>query len=469
MDAFADPNDRDTVSPFLDLLWRRQRAHEQDALKGKEVVDLSNVSSIADRTSATLQAVCSDAPLIYGGILCAGDLSAEPDVLRFDGTGYVPGDIKAGAGEEGDGEDAKPKKRYAVPLALSVDVLERIGRSNNKRNAFVWDVNDDEIVYDLVAAKGKRTPESFWDDYQSALSDVREIYAGVRNPGPGYQGECKHCVWYSSCQKRLREMDDLTLLPQLGRSKRDVLIEHVNNVEKFANSDPSKLIDEKGKSLVKGIGPESLVRFHDRAVLKHTNGTPYLRSPLSLPTSDVELFFDIETDPGRNLCYLHGFVERRGSEERYLGFFTTDPTAEAEREAFKDAIEYVRSHDSFVMYIYSKYERTWWRALQERYPDVCSREYIDEIFSEARTVDLLQVVQSQTEWPTQDHTIKTLARYLGFSWRDAHPSGAASIEWFDRYIGGDASAKPQILEYNEDDCRAALVLLDGIRQLRTRD
>lgn len=43
------------------------------------------------------------------------------------------------------------------------------------------------------------------------------------------------------------------------------------------------------------------------------------------------------------------------------------------------------------------------------------------------------VVQKATEWPTRDHSIKTLAAFLGFAWRDPHPSGAASIEWFDRW------------------------------------
>ena len=29
---------------------------------------------------------------------------------------------------------------------------------------------------------------------------------------------------------------------------------------------------------------------------------------------------------------------------------------------------------------------------------------------------------------------KPSAKYLGFVWRDSHPSGAASIEWFDRWV-----------------------------------
>jgi len=469
MDLYADYGERDDVSPFLELLWRRQRAHEEEAIAGEDVLCLDEVHE-GVREAKTLEAMQAGTPLIFHGRIVADDLAGEPDLLKLEDGKYIPGDIKAGAGEEGDGDDVKPKKRYAVQLALYVDVLERLGFSDGKRRAFVWDVNDEEVPYDLTAAKGKRTPESLWDDYEEALREVREIVAGARNPGPAYQGECKHCVWYGACMRRLEELDDLTLMPGFGRARRGGLSVHVASIGQFAVTDPATLIDEKGKSLVKGVGPEWVHRFHERAVLKHTQGKPYLREALYLPGAQTELFFDIETDPGRNLCYLHGFVERCEGKERYEGFFTTAATPGAERESFALALEFVRSKVPFVMYIYSKYERTWWRSLQERYPEVCTRSEIDALFDDSRTVDLLAVVQASTEWPTNDHTIKSLARYLGFDWRDAHPSGFASIEWYDRYVAnGDAEAKTRILEYNEDDCVATRVLLDGIRGLGLRE
>jgi hypothetical protein len=63
-------------------------------------------------------------------------------------------------------------------------------------------------------------------------------------------------------------------------------------------------------------------------------------------------------------------------------------------------------------------------------------------------------------------TSRPLAKYLGFTWRDVHPSGAASIEWFDRWgRERDPKVKQQILYYNKDDCRPTRILLDGIRKL----
>jgi predicted RecB family nuclease len=172
----------------------------------------------------------------------------------------------------------------------------------------------------------------------------------------------------------------------------------------------------------------------------------------------------------RDLCYLHGFVERRGGDnttERYIAFFTDAVSAEEEERAFAEAWRYIADSQPCVVYYYSKYERTIWRQLQAKYPSVCSSDDIEDLFYPNQSVDLyFDVVKKATEWPTRDHSIKTLAKFLGFSWRDTHPSGAASIEWFDRWIrSGDPTIKQRILDYNEDDCVATRVVLDAVRAL----
>jgi predicted RecB family nuclease len=128
---------------------------------------------------------------------------------------------------------------------------------------------------------------------------------------------------------------------------------------------------------------------------------------------------------------------------------------------------WMKERPGAAIYYYSKYERTMYRKLCERYPGVCSPEEIEELFLPPRAIDLyFDVVTKATEWPTTDHSIKTLAKYLGFSWRDTDPSGAASIEWYQRWVEtGDDAIRQRILDYNEDDCRATAVLLDGIREL----
>lgn len=107
---------------------------------------------------------------------------------------------------------------------------------------------------------------------------------------------------------------------------------------------------------------------------------------------------------------------------------------------------------------------------QAKYPDVCTAEEIEALFNPERAIDLyFDVVLKAPEWPTRDYSIKSLAKYLGFIWRNTYPSGAGSIEWFHRWVeSGDQEIKQRILDYNEDDCRATRVLIDGIRRLRVR-
>lgn len=185
---------------------------------------------------------------------------------------------------------------------------------------------------------------------------------------------------------------------------------------------------------------------------------------------DMELFFDIEVDPMRDVCYLHGIVERTAgdnSTEKFVYFFAETETDEAERAAFASAINYFRSKPNASIYYYSKYERTLYRKLQQKFPDVCNADEVEQLFDPAKAIDLYyDVVTKITEWPTNDQSLKTLAKFLGFKWRDTHPSGAASIEWFDRWCKERSTeVRQRILDYNEDDCRATRILLDGIRSI----
>ena len=476
MDIFADPADRDEVSPFVQLLWKRGLTHEHSVMAGLDVpfLDLSAVEG-DEKERQTLAAMDRREPLIYSGRISAGGLLGIPDLLRKEDGGYVAGDIKSGAAEEGGGnddEEGKPKKTYAVQLALYTDILEQLGRSAGRRG-FIWDVHRAEVPYDFMALHGKREPRPLWDDYQESLADARAIVNGATKTLPAYSsGLCKNCVWYSSCLKSLEKTNDLTLIPFLGRRKRDTIGDRIGSIRELAEINLDGFLTANGKKTVfPGIGVDTLKTLQRRATLLTTdNGKPYLREPVALPLSNRELFFDIEVDPMRDVCYLHGFVERRDGDiatERFVSFFADDPTPEAEEQAFTKAWAYMRSSNPCAIYYYSKYERTIYRKLRAKYPHVCSECDVETLFDPTHAVDLYyDVVFKATEWPTRDFSIKTLAKHLGFQWRDAHPSGAASIEWFDRWVTSrDADVRQRILDYNEDDCRATRVLLDGVRAL----
>jgi predicted RecB family nuclease len=471
MDLLAATGERDKPNPFVQLLWEKGALYEDEVVRSLKVpfTDLSMYSG-AEKERETFKAMQRGDPLIYSGRIQADELLGDPDLLRKEKDTYVAGDIKSGAGLE---DAAKLKKHYAVQLGLYTDILERKGVSAG-RVGFIWDVNGDEVIYDFTNPQSSHSPRTLWQEYTDCLAQANAIVNQTSSTLPAYSGVCKLCHWYTACLSQLTDADDLTLLPGLGRSKRDKLIEWVSTTKELADADTTKFLSGK-RTIFPGIGPATLEKFHARAKLSASGdkAQPYLREPIDLPTYELELFFDIEVDPIRDICYLHGFVERRdrkNDSERFVAFFAEEPTDEAERRAFADSWRYIQKSQPCAIYYYSKYERTIYRKLQQKYPDVCSEEELERMFDPEQAVDLyFDVVLKATEWPTRDYSIKSLAKYLGFDWRDTHPSGAASIEWFHRWIEtGDRNIRQRILDYNEDDCRATRVLRDALNDLTLR-
>jgi predicted RecB family nuclease len=473
LDLFGNDGERDPVSPFVRLLWERGSSYEERVIRALPPGSYVSIKQIPldEREAATLDAIQSGAPLIYGGRIASGELLGDPDLLIKRGEGYLAADIKSGQGEEGDSDegDGRPKPHYAVQVALYTDILERLGIGCGHL-AEIWDGRGEQVSYDLDQARHSRTAETWWGFYKEALRQVTQISEGSLQTKGALAAQCKLCHWGTHCRAELTAAKDLTLVPYLGRALRDAAAVHFFDLSEFASANPDHFIVGK-KTTIAGLGPDRFQLFQERAkMLCDPDAKPYLRAVVSLPQTDLEIFFDIEADPMNDIVYLHGFLERRGGDpatEVFTYFFADGDTAEAEREAFAQAIGWLLKRQHAAVYYYSKYERTMYRKLCQRHPEICPADEIEALFTPPRAVDLYyDVVYRATEWPTHDHSIKTLAKYLGFSWRDADPSGAASIEWYQRWIeSGDLEIRKRIIDYNEDDCRATAVLLDGIRRL----
>ena len=104
--------------------------------------------------------------------------------------------------------------------------------------------------------------------------------------------------------------------------------------------------------------------------------------------------------------------------------------------------------------------------MQRLYPGVISEAELDSFFSRHNVIDLYDVVKRDTDWPLSSYSLKDLAQYLGFEWQDETPSGALSIQWFNEFIEtGDEKFLNRLLAYNEDDCKATMVLKEALEKL----
>ena len=471
LDVFGNPAEKDDPNDFVKLLWEQGVTHEENIVAAIGITANMKVVDSSKRESETRAAMQRREPLIYGGRLTSGDLVGEPDLLELRGNAYIPGDIKSGSGFEGDEGDGKLKRHYAFQLAHYALILEQLGLGDGSREAFIIDRSGSRVPYCLMEPQGVRNTQTWWDSYMDALSEVRSSLQQTMTTMSALSAVCKLCHWYSHCKRELVTNDDLTLIAELGRTKRDSMFSSVQTVRAFAGCNPTNFFQGK-KTIFSGIGQDSLLKFQERAKLLATPGaTPYLKEAVNLPIAKNEVYFDIEADPMRDIVYLHGFVERIHSQQataKFIPFFADGVDPSQEEAVFRNAWNYLslRVQDSTIYY-YSKYERTAYRKLAEKYPSVCSVAEVNKLFELPVMIDLyFDVVKKSTEWPTYDQSIKTLAQYLGFHWRDTNPSGAASIEWYNRWIEtADPAIKRRILDYNEDDCLATGIVVDGIRNM----
>jgi predicted RecB family nuclease len=469
MDTHAPLDRKGPVDELMRLLWEQGVAHERqtiDQWQG-ELVDLSQLNG-ANKEEATRQAIEQGAALIYSGRLSHGTMVGEPDLIRRADGGYQAGDVKSGAAKIDTAEGSAIKEGYALQLCLYTDLLERTGVSDCKREAFIIDRTGQETRYQLSTYPTAAARLTIWERYEEALREATGIVDKTLETRPALTRHCRQCPWSAVCMDRLTTEDDLTLIPELGRATRDALIDSIPTVAKLASMSLDELLPN-GKSPFKGIGAESLRKFHRRSQLLATPGSSaFLVERVHLPVAPVEVFFDIEDDPLSDHCYLHGFAIRTGGQPpEYFGFFAEEADAQSERKAFSDAWDLVRSLPAEApIYFYSPHERTWWRKLQVRHPDVCTVEEVEALFDERATDLYVDIVRRATEWPTHDYSVKSLAKYLGFRWRDKSPSGAASIAWYQDWLKTKSeTVKRRIIDYNEDDCLAMAAVIDAIRRL----
>ncbi len=470
------------TNPFVKLLWEKGVKHEEKVVS--KLGDFLNLKegSIDERFQKTIEAMKNKTPLIYQGVLKYENILGIPDLLKKlpDNT-YMPVDIKSGMGFEGGdeerGDEGKPKKHYAVQLCLYNDLLKTLGFATHNSGQII-DINREEVEYDLVAPMGPRIKQTWWELYEQIKKHVDVLMKNQdRNKPAMAPSTCKLCPWYNSCKKWCEETKDLTNVFYLGRSVRDRINTDlsIENVDAFLDIDVAEVMKQKEKEKKSGnkdflyrIGKDSLPKLLNRAKILYQTKKPVIYGEVVFPKVSYELFFDIEDDPTQGFIYLHGVYERNGSKERYINFTATELLAEAEKEIWQKFWEYIETlpQDDYAVYYYSHHEKTTYKKLQKRYPDVISMENVEKFFENPNVIDLYQIIQSKTDWPLGSYSLKALATYLGFKWRDETPSGALSIQWFNEYIeSNDKNILKRILEYNEDDCKATMVLKDRLVEI----
>ncbi|HUO75748.1 MAG TPA: TM0106 family RecB-like putative nuclease, partial [Candidatus Paceibacterota bacterium] len=207
---------------------------------------------------------------------------------------------------------------------------------------------------------------------------------------------------------------------------------------------------------------DKIVRLQNQARVL-ISGEPLVLRKIAMPAVRHEIFLDIEADPTRDVEYLIGMLMRDTTTGKTTYDHVIAEKPEEEGDAWRKFLDRLATWEDFAIYHYAAYERAVFDKLMLRHgaPEALAQKF------HANAVDLHQKTVDAVVLPLYFYTLKDVAKFIGFQWRDPEAGGAESVAWYDAWLTtGDRASLDRTIRYNEDDVRATLVLRDWLATLK---
>jgi len=219
LNRFGNAQEKLPLSDFLNLLFERALLHEHQVIASL-AYQLPSGESLEERAASTIKLMQIGAERIYQGVLLQPEYSGIPDLLeRVDGPGsrfgrhfYKPVDIKSGSGYENE-EKGELRQDYGLQLFHYATLVEKI-QGAFPPDGVILNKRGQRVVYPLG---------DFRDLYAHTLPELRALVTGAKAEEPALSAYCFKCQWWGHCEPVLQEGQDVTLLPDVGRSKKVAL------------------------------------------------------------------------------------------------------------------------------------------------------------------------------------------------------------------------------------------------------
>ncbi len=373
-------------------------------------------------------------------------LIRQPGISRFGDWLYVPASIQLGR---------RPKPEYKIVAAYYAELLAAIqGVVSPTAYLFLRHANR-YGNYPRVCPVDLR---EWRPRLQKTLAECLAMLTQSQEPEVFISRQrCSLCHWYSHCYNLAQTQQHLSLVPGVTPSRYQSLQAlGVVNIQSLAAACPVNLGEVIGEEVASQLQQQAQSLVENRAMRRVGR---QIRSASEIPTAAIELYFDIEAEPERNLDYLLGIllVNRQENRQQFYAFLAEKP--EEEGEIWQQFLAFVNRYDQAPIFHFSEYEAETIKRLASLYHT--PRRQFAPLLS--RLVDLHHRAINSVTLPVESYSLKSLANWLGFKWRDVGVGGDQCVCWYDQWLQtGDRRFLDLILRYNEDDCRATLHLKDWL-------
>lgn len=438
----GDQKLRDPIDDFDRFLQEQGLRFEKELLlkRHPSFIDLKEMEfrSAVQRTTDLLRTQDST---IYGGAIQSDKLGlrARPDVIKTNQEGCLVEEYKLAG---------TPKEAHEIQALCYAHILKKEYGFESECKVVSRLNEESAIPYDESRI-------------EEAIQLAQDIIARDTPPAPVHN--CRS-DWSTLQNKIAKEQGDITLAWNVGPVLAKKLRERgVHTLQDLVKLDPKILRS------IPGIGATKTTQILNSAKAQVT-GTP-IKVGAWKPSEDrpeLEIFLDLEgsgelfqDDPAWNCIYLIGLIPRGGGTQGpYIAFLAKK--LEEEKIILTRFFEYLgRESRPYRLYHWHHYEKTQLKKASERH---ALTELYDSLVL-PHLEDLSPAAQASYVLPTPGWSIKVVAPYFGFRWtQDSSEVDAmkSAMIWFKQALaGGNAVGLDKVLQYNEDDCRAMIVVKDG--------
>ncbi|MGF1601693.1 MAG: TM0106 family RecB-like putative nuclease [Thermosynechococcaceae cyanobacterium] len=456
LDTFGDLQQKADPSDFLTKLRQDRAQHQQEFLANytweKPSYPPRDWSAGAQ---ATLDLMQRGVEQIHRGIL---KVTTEPDLTLVaipDLLTKVPGDSFLGDWQYVPTSiqlSKRPKLEYQLLATFQALVLADC-QGAWPETAYLYLRERGWYTVDLEKNRPKLA--ALMTDLIALLREGTEPEAFIVN------NRCSLCGWYDSCYTTAKSQQHLSLIPGITPSRYPMLQAHnLNTAEDIAALTPASLqaLTGFGKEVATKMVHQAQAFVHHQPIAIATHPPGY--EPL-LPTAPVELYFDIEAEPSLNLAYLHGVlvINHETQDQTFYPLLAEAP--EGEQQVWEQFLDLVQRYPDAPIFHFCAYEVQTVERLARLYNT--PMPLIESLLE--RFVDLHIWVTKTAVLPIESYTLKLIARWIGFEWRNSEANGAQSIYWYSQWLETcDRTFLDTIVHYNEDDCRATYYVRDWLTQ-----
>ncbi len=441
-DIYGEATAKKKIPAIMDLIYKGKSAVTGEKLrehKKFEEIKPELYRDIEEAFLATLE-MMKQGKNIYHGALMFEDWAGIPDLLEarpgksdLGDWHYVVYDVQS---------SLDLRDEYKFQLIFYSLILERL-QGVRPKEAYVIDPQGNERSFRI---------DEFIDQFHLTREQIEKILDGEK-PAPFLKSGCKRTPWYSLCLSETQGCNDVSLVYKISQAdQRRFYGIGIKTVDDLAKADVNDL-----QSKLEDWSFDKIVRFVNQAkVLSSTE--PLILRKGNFPEVENEIYFDIESDPMRDVDYLLGFlVKNKKGEVKYNYFLANDKSEE--EQTWKKFLDFLAGLENFVIYHYAYYERQVFDRLALRYgaPLVLVDKFHEN------TIDLHARLVDSAVLPLYFYSLKDVAGYLGYKWDDAQAGGAESVVWYNDWLDKhDDAIMKKILKYNEDDVRATMLIKDWL-------